>query len=774
MAESDGLKDFDAEWYLRTFPDVAHSGLTPQRHYEIAGRALGRPGSPAEAARQRPDAVAQGFGRINPETLPPADINPDSPLIPAPSEIATRPQMAGPGQHRQPALASVILLQSGEVEIGRFAATRTLEARTGPVALYTQMADLAEAAPFQARTGGGTPIGALPLPAPDAARPAMADPLFAEGDARIGGAWYADDSSLRLMLPGPDNADPAQVGRMVRAYGAPGDDTGALTLLSATPLPEIGPGFVDVPMLNPLMPVLLELCDAGGFTQGYALLAFPSLLRGGLHAVERAAHQMAPDAMAEFWRLSDALLDEMLAGPRHEGFSVAGLAVRTAGDASGDATGAERLFQPPVRSWLRGLFGLGLAADGPAPEPGDPGAAWIADCLDDAPMRRGTGLTLSLPPQAVPTLSALVSRRMALPAKCRRAAGPWLIADTATTRPLWSVAGPLSDTATSGQPVLSAPDTTDDAAAHDWIAPLHLAVLFTPAVAPNPACQFLPVALDDPAREAGAQPSGPISVVLTVDAPDMSGAALTALTHQQGITIGEVLVRFASRTSADADNGATFAMVQGAFGKEPVREIAPATGRLDDLDRVAAEADHDLVLFLDADVVLHDPGTLAHLVCGLTAAPEAGTISAGLLHELPAGKKRSVQHVSGGLFPEAVSLLAAPRLTVVEPDVGQALPNAIYPVLANTLALCLMRRAVLEATAPARAALAGPGEGDLHLGLAARAANWTSLCSTQVRASTTRPPSRRDQIDPFGLSCLAPARWDDLLSSITVLRQLRG
>ncbi|MBS9720766.1 glycosyltransferase [Tianweitania sp. BSSL-BM11] len=41
---TDGLDEFDAQWYVRAYPDVNGSGLSPQKHYQTIGKALGRSG----------------------------------------------------------------------------------------------------------------------------------------------------------------------------------------------------------------------------------------------------------------------------------------------------------------------------------------------------------------------------------------------------------------------------------------------------------------------------------------------------------------------------------------------------------------------------------------------------------------------------------------------------------------------------------------------------------------------------------------------------------
>jgi hypothetical protein len=53
---------FDADWYLRAYPDVASAGLNPRRHFVRHGRAEGRDPGPWLAStwylREHPEAAA--------------------------------------------------------------------------------------------------------------------------------------------------------------------------------------------------------------------------------------------------------------------------------------------------------------------------------------------------------------------------------------------------------------------------------------------------------------------------------------------------------------------------------------------------------------------------------------------------------------------------------------------------------------------------------------------------------------------------------------------
>ena len=198
----------------------------------------------------------------------------------------------------------------------------------------------------------------------------------------------------------------------------------------------------------------------------------------------------------------------------------------------------------------------------------------------------------------------------------------------------------------------------------------------------------------------------------------------------------------------------------------------PGSVRLDDIaERMSGEA----VLLAEDNVVLYDPQVVAVLSELLAGDPQAASVSCVLLHEVVQKGRSKVQVASGGIFPAAVSFTSAPRLGIAEPDCLAALSETSYPVLANSFRLCLIRKAALIDTRAARSGRAPAGaSADLGFGLDAFAAGYRSLCTSRVRAGTTAAPTRRDEIDPFGLACLLPARWDDLLGAVTVLRPLRG
>lgn len=764
QVQDDRLIDFDADWYLKTYPDVALTGLDPAKHYLLCGHSLGRLGAPSQKKQSESvqDAAAR-FGQSADQDISEQTAAASGPIVAAPLDIAMIPASGGAIYSRDPNVGLMAGLFIGDTELGRASAAEALAGIAGPVAMMARM--VAAPAPHIDLPGGQSDPNLL-LQHEQRNRPVMAAPDFLDGPARIVNAWFSDAQTIRLTLEGYSDKGVDIATDIIRAWQV--DATGSTTLraVGGLKLPKAGPGFLALQLNDPLMPVLLELSDSTGSSKGYALLAFPSLLRGGMHAAERAAHQLGPDPMSEVWRLSAALLQDLRAGKRKSGFAISRIAVRLDG-----ATGAEPLLSRPVRNWLKTVFNLGLTTADDAKQDGsDPGEAWMAQSLSNGTVR-GDGLTLSLPAQAIPTLQALVSRRMALPSGVNRATGPYLVSEAMSHRPLWSVCVPMDGPVSADMPVLEGPG--QQAAEQDmhWLAPLHLAVIARPGGTINDTLNLFPVAPDIPYLEQLDAPLD-IAVVFTGTDAEQAVHALSSLKQQAEITVKEVLIR-PPHGDDNAQMGAVFAVAERLFAGR-ARVIEAETGTLADMDAILDATQQAHILILDESVIFQDPRILPKMAAELLSRDDIASIGCTLMYQGIKGKSVVLQFGSAGLFPAGVSFVSAPRLAVVEPNILKALPACTYPVLANTFQACLIRRAAIADTCKARADLVGAAAVDLHFGLSTQAAGWRNLCTSIVRAGTTRAPSGRDEIDPFGLDCLAPARWDQLLSSVTVLRELRG
>jgi hypothetical protein len=190
-----------------------------------------------------------------------------------------------------------------------------------------------------------------------------------------------------------------------------------------------------------------------------------------------------------------------------------------------------------------------------------------------------------------------------------------------------------------------------------------------------------------------------------------------------------------------------------------------------DLRKIAREMQSERLLTITDRVKLNGAEALGKLHELLELDPSAASASCVLLEESIIKRETVLQPASGGIFPAGVSFATSPRLRFNEPDVLQALAGLTYPVAANTLLFSLWRtRAVAELPS-----LTGPVPqitSDVRLGLDLIDAGFQNLCTTCVSARLSGPYRRRDCIDPDGSSHLQPDRWANILSRVTILREL--
>jgi hypothetical protein len=118
-----------------------------------------------------------------------------------------------------------------------------------------------------------------------------------------------------------------------------------------------------------------------------------------------------------------------------------------------------------------------------------------------------------------------------------------------------------------------------------------------------------------------------------------------------------------------------------------------------------------------------------------------------------------------------VSFATAPNLSFFEPDVIDALPELTYPVVANSFSLSVFRKSAVSKLAQPTSPVSSIAS-DVRLGLDLMQAGYGNWCTTQVSAGLRGPYARRDLIDPVGGSYLAPESWAQVLSKVTLLREL--
>jgi hypothetical protein len=484
--------------------------------------------------------------------------------------------------------------------------------------------------------------------------------------------------------------------------------------------------FHDLALVHGLMPVLLELSDADGMTRAIAILPYPSLLPGGMHAAELRALQTEANPMDAFWSLSELLLREHLGQSASAHRSITSLAV------DAEDRHAQPLSTPAVQDWLDAMFGI---------------------VISQPKSRKRPGLELRLPPESVPTITALVSRRLAEGLE-GDIVGPFLVAERESFRPRWSVTLPANSKPHPNLPLLTTGRRTRRRDGVANAVSLHLAIaLRTPEG---------PLDIEPTAGKNGA-PTGlpPLSVLIDASDQAQTEALVLALRKAAGAQELQLLVRLSSPDCALSDLLDRLCIDIG-WASVP---------RERDLREVARDARHETLLTISDRVNLRD-GDILPSLCGLLREDSAfGSVSCVLLGETITKRGAVLQPATGGLFPAGVSFASSPRLTFCEPDVLQALSDLTYPVVANTLHLTAWRtNALADLLRPSGPV--PPTAADIRLGLDLLASGYRNICTTKVRGIICAPYLRRDAIDPIGAAYVHPSRWEHVLNEVTVLREL--
>ncbi len=107
-----------------------------------------------------------------------------------------------------------------------------------------------------------------------------------------------------------------------------------------------------------------------------------------------------------------------------------------------------------------------------------------------------------------------------------------------------------------------------------------------------------------------------------------------------------------------------------------------------------------------------------------------------------------------------------------EIDSAAAFPPATYPVAGNSLRLALVRADAWKTLNGLDAERFPNHHGDLDFAVRATAAGLIHLCTSAVAAADLSDVATVEHIDAVSLNFLTPQRWQDLFSSVAVLREL--
>jgi len=561
--------------------------------------------------------------------------------------------------------------------------------------------------------------------------------------------WWANSRLLKVRLSGLSGEGQATSLRVLQPV--PRGD-GRLELAVADEL-QLGreETVATVGVLNPLLPILFVGREAGGELVFTDLLPFPSLVRGGLHEAEAAAVGEHGGTLEDLCRLSDAYVAEAV-GWGEEGSSSA------VGEIEVDlrwATGSEAIFDPAVGTWLSEVFKIGLVG-------GHEEARVSRDLGDRSFVEHARGQLsrkavvgarigrgrLRLPSRGIPTVGAVVSRRLS----AGPGPGPYIVQDEAFPHRRYLVGlpegvpaslygGPLSE----GPRLEALPGEASGASGDDQQP---VAIVFQDLEAKEEALRVFPVPKDQAEIVPGGS-SGKVSVVV----PLLEGRTdidllLETVSGQVTGEESELILAVANSPSGGLSQLRS-GLEQVLPGRGRVVEVAEALNRSEALNRAASQASGEVLLFLEASVILHDPRTVETL--GRLAGREGvGTVGCMQLRSRR-GADGVARFGSAGYFPSRVDFAMAPHLGVSELDCSEVLGRSVYPVVANgPHCLAVSASGWREVGGLSGRLPNSLAEIDLAVRLAQR--GRVSLCTTLVSVFSDAPDGPR----PF-TDLLAPA-----------------
>ena len=706
---------FSGERYLREHPDVAEGGVNPLVHYAEFGAGEGRAIFPVTE-----EELDQARFQNESWTTVSANRQGSSPASNDLPEWRVAPEDFAEGDAP---------VSFGDVIVGRNAPAKALEIINGFWSAYPAPADAFTNYMPVSSEAPGNPLG-------------------------IADIWFSNDRTLKLRL------DAERSGGLRIFQVDPADGTPRLLFDAISPPGKTA--IVDVDLLSPFTSLLAVQASLDLEISAAAHLPFPSLLRGGLHHGELLALADAPSLMSAFWELSGKLLAEWRGGTDSSPLSIGRVVLDLA-----DAIGGEPLFNPEMLKWLRDQMKIEVSAEGGTQDvAGEWETVALADIhsTTDSPERPTGSASLQIPGDSIPSLSALVARRVSAR---EDTPGAFVVADAATLRPIGSVSIPAIEalsklkTSTGLQwPVLCGAPRDGDSSLEARAPSFPLSIAF---------------------REPGFTP---LTTMLTPVAEDFPSPLLLGATDLPGIT---VIVD--CRTVADL-LGTVRSLSEQSFQPEQIiLALSPEVEGADDLSAFAisarrlktpgsasnrinaavAESSTPLIMILRAGVILHDKRTLETLA-GTVTRTGASSASCTLLTQdhRQADAAGGMSRLLAGLFPSRLDFSTAPHLVFTEVVAPELLRRCTYPVVGNRLGAVLIDRKTWVAVGGLDAKRYPDVNADVDF--AVRSADFgPHLCTSLVTALSTIPDIV-ERTDPLGPHVVTTDILLALLGRVTVVR----
>ncbi len=503
--------------------------------------------------------------------------------------------------------------------------------------------------------------------------------------------WMNNSHRLLMRFEGMANATP--IAQLQFFQHNPRSSSGPVRL-SASMDGLRGPlNVIGCDLLNPFLPLLIVALDSAEALLFADCLPFPSLVRGGAHALETRACSRGGDPNQALVDLSSQLAGYLASRKTDPAAHPATCAVLRFD--CRDCAGSEALFDEDLLDAL--VFGFDVAVEVVGDEPLTPVQNGLRAQLarrDEsfAGTPRRQGLTLVLRGDTVPCLSALLG-----PARVVDREGPTVrssayVSIVDEVGEAWLIGPPAASASATGVAFGSAPAVLRGGAHRELPAALldaaPLAICRARARTRLVDNGVFPVAIDAPELSPNRAQPAPVSAIVT-PGPDgqIPVALLQSLADQHGAAQLEVVYLIEPRASRPAAERVLDALFGGRYRILPNAASIPLVVAF---RRGVTRASHEHLLLLRGDTILHDPRTLGVLSREL-AGEGAGSVSCGLIRQV--GTR--VDFACAGYFLDAIEYRGAPSLRFDAPDVRRIL-RASYSAVASPLSVLAIRKAVIE------------------------------------------------------------------------------
>ena len=610
------------------------------------------------------------------------------------------------------------------------------------------------------------------------------------GPLTIADLWFASERELRFRVEnvrGAHGLTPPYTVKFFQPEFSPGL---RLAQIGESAVSGDGIGFITQFLRNPLMPLLITVCAANGDVAAMDAIPFPGLCRGGLHHAELLELSGGAGYLGDLQVTGDALLREIWdAPPSSKGRHLSEIVIDRR-----RATGAERIFSADMLQWLMLAQGVGVTMAPQADDnvPSDASDLVLGEALASAGLtassgkaQRSKGLCLTIPADAIPSLAAVVSRKLVTTGEAGSAVTTFLTANATTGEPQWFVSLPAII------PVLAKLQTGNAPAAYpvmtriggskisrtpkNPVSSTAMAIRFVDDRFKADDARILPVAPDvenilEPGENHDAWPL--VSVVVSVRNGGAMVRDLIASLAGQTLAPSIELVIVNNRSNPNALAAIRAAAADHFDGRFTIiDEDAPFNHSAQTNAGVAASKG-PYVCLVHSDTILHDARTLACLVtmAGMEQVAVAGCM---MLEPRPgSGKVEGVKFRSAGVFPDAVMIGGPAKIKFSEPDCGAVFGPSTYPVAAVGFPLACLRRVVWDELHGLDAQRVATDFNDIDFCLRAMAAGYINVCTTLVAAFHAGRATRGFSFDVLAPARMSPVALPDLLAKCTVLRRI--